>query len=129
MTLTPDQLKAAHAEARKSRISIGQALLNAGNASDREVIESVSKHCRIRAVDLNQLTIEWSALKWLPQRFCEKHVAIPISEAGGSVVIAMADPSNIFAVDEIKFLLGNTPHEIVVASESAIRVAIQKYPP
>ena len=129
MNLTPDQLKAAQAEARRSRISVGQALINAGNVAEPDLIEFLAKQYGVRAVDLSQVTIEWEALRWLPKNLCEKYTAVPISKMDDSLVIAMADPSNIYAVDEIKFLLGNTPHEIVVASQSAIRAAIQKYPP
>lgn len=127
--LTPDQLTKAQTLVKRTGVSMGVALINLGFVSEAELLDFLGKQYGVRAVDLSQVAIERDALKWLPQGFCEKYIAIPVSADRGSLVIAMADPSNGSAVDDLKFLLGSTPHEIVVATETAIRAALKKYPP
>ena len=62
----------------------------------------------------------------MPRDVVDKHLVIPVNRAGASLIVAMSDPSNIFAIDDIKFLTGYNI-EVVVAAEGAIRAAIDKY--
>src|SRR5690606_31198846 len=65
-------------------------------------------------------------LKLVPRETCERHLLIPVNRAGSSLIVAMADPSNISAIDDIKFLTGYNV-DAVLATESAIRDAIDRY--
>src|SRR6185436_9456840 len=64
--------------------------------------------------------------KLIPKEVSEKHQVVPVNRAGASLIVAMSDPSNIFAIDDVKFLTGYNI-EVVVAAEAAIQTAINKY--
>ncbi|MRR34934.1 type IV-A pilus assembly ATPase PilB, partial [bacterium] len=85
-----------------------------------------SKHFGVPAVDLSQIKIDAAVIKIIPAELARKYTVLPISKAAARLTVAMTDPSNIFAIDDIKFMTGYNV-EVVVASESAIKTAIDKY--
>ncbi len=120
------QLQKAQDEARKSGQRIGSALIKTGAIEESKLTEFLSKQYGVPAINLKDFDIDPEVLKLIPKEVCEKHQIIPVNRAGASLIIAMADPSNIFAVDEIKFVTGYNI-ETVVASEVAIKEAIERY--
>ena len=78
------------------------------------------------AVNLDQFNVTQETLKIVPRESAIKHKLIPSNKYDGSIVVAMADPSNIFAVDDLKFATGQNI-EVVVTSERSIKKAIEKY--
>lgn len=121
-----DQLETAKAEQKKGGGKLGSALVRLGYVSENQLTDFLSKQYAVPAIDLAQFEIDKEVLKLVPKDVCEKHNVIPISKSGNTLVVAMGDPSNIFARDDIQFLT-RCKVEAVVASESAVQSAIEKY--
>ncbi len=117
------QLQKAQEEQRKTRrphrLPADQAGRHRRVGPDRLPLQAV----RRPGHHLKDFDIDEEVLKLVPKDTAEKHLVIPVNRAGSSLIVAMSDPSNIFAIDDIKFLTGYNI-EVVVASEVAIREAI-----
>ncbi|HSO00703.1 MAG TPA: type IV-A pilus assembly ATPase PilB [Candidatus Nanopelagicales bacterium] len=119
------QLRQAQEEQRKSGKNLGYALAKLGYISDAEITNFLSAQYRVPAVDLAEYEIDPDVARLVSREVCEKHKIIPISKSGSSLVVAMADPTNLHAIDDIKFLTGFNV-EPVVASEQGINEAIER---
>ncbi len=120
-----EQLRAAQQTQRKDRVTLGYALAKMGYISDQEITDFLSQQYRVQAIDLNEYEIDREVLKMITKDVCTRHKIIPVSRAGSSIIVAMADPSNLHAIDDIKFLTGYNV-EPVVSSETAIAAAIER---
>ncbi len=120
-----EQLRDAQDTQRKDGVSLGYALAKMGFISDQEITEFLSQQYRVQAIDLSEYEIDEEVLKLIGQDVCLRHKIIPVSRAGSSLIVAMADPSNLHAIDDIKFLTGYNV-EPVVASETAIIAAVER---
>ena len=121
-----DQLKTAIEKQKSSGKRLGETLLNLGYIDENQLVAYLSRQYGVPAVNLDQFDITPEILKIIPRDSAIKHKLIPINKYDGSIVIAMSDPSNIFAVDDLKFATGQNI-EVVVTSERAIKKAIEKY--
>ena len=119
------QLRQAQEEQRKTGSNLGYALAKLGYISDGEITSFLSAQYRVPAVTLEDYEIEPEVTKLVSKEVCEKHKIIPISRSGSALVVAMADPTNLHAIDDIKFLTGLNV-EPVVASETGILGAIDR---
>ncbi len=120
------QLQKAQDEQRKTGGRIGSLLVRSGAIAEGDLTNFLSKQYGVPAISLKDFDIDEEVLKLIPKSTADKHQVVPVNRAGSSLIIAMSDPSNIFAIDDIKFLTGYNV-EVVVASEQAIREAIEKY--
>ena len=120
------QLRKAQEEQRKNGTSLGYALAKMGFVSDQQITDFLSQQYRVQAVDLREYEIDREVLKLIPKEIAERHKVLPVSRAGSSLIVAMADPSNLHAIDDIKFTTGYNV-EPVVASEASITEAIERY--
>ncbi len=120
------QLRQAQDEQRKSGQNLGYALARLGYVSDREMTDFLSSQYRVPAVNLEEYEVDAEVLRLVPQDVAEKHKVLPVSRAGASLIVAMSDPTNLHAIDDIKFLTALNV-EPVVASETAIMAAIDRY--
>ena len=120
------QLRTAQDESRKNNTSLSYQLARMGYISDTEITDFLSQQYRVQSINLEEFDIDEDVKKLVSQEVCERHKIIPVSRSGSSLIVAMADPSNLHAIDDIKFLTGYNV-EPVVASESAIQKAIEKY--
>jgi len=120
------QLRKAQEEQRKGNTTLGYALAKMGFVSDDQITDFLSKQYRVQTVDLKEYEIDSDVIKLVTQDVCLRHKIIPVSRAGSSLIVAMSDPSNLHAIDDIKFLTGYNV-EPVVASEAAIVEAIESY--
>jgi len=121
-----DQLKSAIEEQKQSGKRLGETLLNLGYIDETQLVAYLSKQYGVPAIDLDQFDISPEVLKVVPRESAIKHKLIPINRSGSTLVVAMSDPSNIFAIDDLKFATGKNI-EVVVTSERAIQNAIEKY--
>lgn len=124
--ITPDQLDEALKYQTKNGGRLGSAVVKLKFAEEEDVTEILSGQFGVPSINLGSFDIEESVLKLIPAEVARKYLLIPISRTGASLTIAMADPSNVFAQDDIKFMTGYHV-EPVVASENAISRAIEKY--
>jgi type IV pilus assembly protein PilB len=124
--LTAEQLKRARDEARTSGARLGHQITKLGYLQETELTEFVAKQYGLPSIELGEFEIDPDVIKLIPEEVALKHTVIPVNRAGSTLILATADPSNIFAIDDIKFLTGYNV-EVVVASEEAIKGAIDKY--
>src|SRR5688572_5930096 len=120
------QLKQAQTDQAKSGRNLSYTLAKLGYISDGEITDFLSAQYRLPAVNLEEYDIEEDVIKLVAKDVCGKHRVIPVSRSGSSLIVAMADPTNLHAIDDIKFLTGYNV-EPVVASETAVHAAIERY--
>src|SRR5579863_8507318 len=124
--ISVQQLKKAQEESQKSGARIGTALIKTGAIEESKLTDFLSKQYGVPAINLKDFDIDPEIIKLVPKDVAQKHLVIPVNRAGPSLIVAMCDPSNIYAQDDLKFLTGYTI-EPVVASEPSVREAIEKY--
>ena len=120
------QLQKAQAEQRKTGARIGSLLVKSGAIAEGDLTQFLSKQYGVPAISLKDFDVDDEVIKLVPKNIAEKHQVLPVNRAGSSLIVAMSDPSNIFAIDELKFHTGYNV-EPVVASEVAIKEAIEHY--
>ncbi len=118
------QLRSAQDESRRTHTSLGFQLARMGFISDEEITDFLSQQYRVQSINLAEFEIDEEVLKLVNQDVCQRHKIVPVSRAGSTLIVAMADPSNLHAIDDVKFLTGYNV-EPVVASENAILAAIE----
>ncbi len=124
--ITPLQLKNAVGAQRQSGGRLGHELTKLGYIEENELISFLSKQYSVPSINLADFEIDGEVLKLLPKEVVTRHQVVPVNRTGNTLIVAMADPSNIYAVDDIKFITG-FKIDVVVASEQAIAEAISKY--
>jgi type IV pilus assembly protein PilB len=124
--LTSDQLKRARDEARSNGARLGHQITKLGYLQENELTEFVAKQYGLPSIDLSDFEIDIEVIRLIPEEVAIKHTVIPVNRAGSTLILATSDPSNIFAIDDIKFLTGYNV-EVVVSSEEMIKAAIDKY--
>src|SRR5439155_11025332 len=126
--ITPDQLQQALNHQKAGGGKLGYNLVKLGLVKDEEITSLLSKQYGVPSINLSQFEIDPGVIKLIPADTAEKYQIIPLSRAGSTLTIAMTDPTNVFAMDDIKFMTGYNV-EPVVASETAVVEAIRKYYP
>ena len=106
----------------------GKSLLKQGAYDESELANFLSKQYKVPAVNLDDFEIEDDVLKLIPRDIVMKHQAIPLSRVANSLIVGMVDPSNIFAIDDLKFITGYNI-DVVVTTESSFEAALDKYYP
>jgi type IV pilus assembly protein PilB len=124
--LNVQQLEEALAIQKEQGGRLGSILVKLGHLSDADLVTLLSQHFSVPAIDLHEMEIDDSVIKIIPPDIARKYTILPVSKAGATVTLAMIDPTNVFAMDDVKFMTGYKV-EPVVASESAIRSAIDRY--
>ncbi len=124
--LSLQQLQQAQDEAKRTGKRLGATLSRLGYVDDQKLTQFVAKQYSLPSINLGEIDIDAAVLKLVPRDICEKHQVIPVRRNGPTLVVAMADPSNIYAIDELKFL---TQYNIepVVSSEGALEAALSRY--
>ena len=124
--LSSEQLSKAREEAAAQGRRLGAQITALGFMDENELSEFVAKQYGVPSINLADFTIEPEVLALIPEDVATKHNVVPVNRAGSTLILATADPSNIFALDDIKFLTGYNIQP-VVASEQSIRAAIETY--
>ena len=124
--ISDNQLANAISEQKKDGIRLGAALVKLGYVQEHDLASFLSKHYGVPSIDLSQFDIDPAVVELVPSEVAQKYQLVPINRAGATLIVAMADPSNIFAIDDIKFMTGFNV-EVVVAAEAAIKDAIDKF--
>ena len=126
--ITREQLQRALEEQKSSggQLRLGAILVKEGYVSESELTAFLSKQYSVPSINLAEFEIDSAVVKLLPVEIVQKYQAIPVNRSGSTLIMAMSDPSNIFAIDDIKFMTGYNV-EVVVASDTGIKSAIDKY--
>jgi type IV pilus assembly protein PilB len=124
--ITADQLKQAMEYQKKNSGRLGTCLMKLGFVRDDEITQVLSRQYGVPSINLKYYEVEPAVIKLIPQETAVRYQVVPLSRVGATLTIAMTDPTNVFAMDDIKFMTGFNV-EPVVASESDINDAIQKF--
>ncbi len=119
-----NELRQAQELQKSSGGNLGKSLTKLGHVTDEEMTEFLAAQYNVPAIDLSEYTIDHEIAALIPQEVAERHRILPVSRAGTSLVVAMVDPTNLNAIDDIKFLTGYNV-EPVVAAEVSIDKAIE----
>ena len=123
--ISPEQLEQAVKVQKETNVRLGAALVKLGFLSDEDVTNFLSRQYGVPAINLSYFEIDPSVVKLIPYETAKRYQILPLSRVGASLTIAMVDPTNVFAMDDIKFMTGFNI-EPVVASESSILQGIDK---
>jgi type IV pilus assembly protein PilB len=124
--ISKEQLAKALQQQETSGGRIGTNLVKLGFISEDDITSFLSRQYGVPSINLSHFEIDPGVIKLIPQEIAQKHQVIPINRTGNVLTVAMADPSNIFAIDDIKFMTGFKV-EPVVAAETSIKNAMNKY--
>jgi len=124
--LSRDELTRAREKATASGRRLGAEIAELGFMQESELTDFVAKQYGVPSVDLSDFEIDPEVIALIPEEVALKHNVVPVNRAGSTLVLATADPANIFALDDIKFLTGYTIQP-VVASEEAIKRSIEAH--
>jgi type IV pilus assembly protein PilB len=124
--ITAEQLQEALNYQRQNGGKLGFNLIKLGYVKDDEITALLSKQYGVPSIALGQFDVDAAVVKLVPAETAQKYQIIPLSRSGATLTIAMTDPTNVFAMDDIKFMTGYNV-EPVVASETAVIDAITKY--
>src|ERR1700723_2677233 len=123
--ITPEQLEQANKVQKEQTCRLGSALVKLGFLTDEDVTNFLSRQYGVPAINLSYFEIDPAVVKLIPFETAKRYQILPLSRVGASLTIAMVDPTNVFAMDDIKFMTGFNI-EPVVASESSIQSGIEK---
>ncbi|MGH9828370.1 MAG: ATPase, T2SS/T4P/T4SS family, partial [Blastocatellia bacterium] len=124
--ITPQQLKDALDYQRMNGGRLASTLVKLGILSDEEVTAVLSRHYGVSSVNLDLFEVDPAAVALVPQETAERYMVLPLSRVGSTLTLAMVDPTNVFAVDDIKFMTGLSVEPVVV-SEAALTAAVARY--
>src|SRR5688572_1884499 len=124
--ITSQQLRETLEYQRANGGRLGTNLVRLGFVSDDVVTAVLSRQYGVPSINLELFQIEESTIKLIAQEVALKYSVLPISKVGATLTLAMADPTNVFAMDDIKFMTGLNV-EPVIASEASIQQSIGKY--
>ena len=124
--INPQQLQEALAHQKRHGGKLGKAFVYLGYVGDEEITSLLSRQYGVPSINLEHFEVDPAIVKIIPAETARKYQILPLSRSGATLTIAMADPTNVFAMDDIKFMTGYNV-EPVVASESSLEEAIEKY--
>src|SRR6266511_1491883 len=124
--LTPQKLQEALEYQKTHGGKLGLNLVKLGLVKEEEITRVLSQQYGVPAINLSKVEIDDAVVKLIPSEVAQKYLIMPVSRTGATLTIAMVDPTNVFAMDDIKFMTGYNV-EPVVASEVAIKEAIDRY--
>ncbi|HET8783028.1 MAG TPA: type IV-A pilus assembly ATPase PilB [Pyrinomonadaceae bacterium] len=124
--ISPQNLREALDYQREHGGRLGFNLVKLGLVSDDMITAVLSRQYGIPSVNLDLFNVESAVLRLIPQEVAQKHCVLPLSRVGATLTLAMVDPTNVFAMDDVKFMTGLNVEPVVVA-EGSIQQAIANY--
>src|SRR5512132_3345595 len=124
--ISPQHLREALDYQREHGGRLGYNLVKLGMVSDDMITAVLSRQYGIPSVNLELFQIDDSVLRLIPQEVAQKYSVLPLSRVGATLTLAMVDPTNVFAMDDIKFMTGLNVEPVVVA-EASVQGAIARY--
>ncbi len=124
--ITRDQLDKALQEQRQNGTRVGYNLVKLGFVQETEVTKMLARQHRMPAVDLSKFEVDPRIAKLIPGELATKHLVLPLKRDGRTLTVAMADPTNLGVIDDLKFI---TRYDIfpVIAGEYTLRNAVEKH--
>ena len=125
--LSAEQLGRAQREATAKGVRLGAQITQLGYLEESELTDFVAKEYGVPSIDLDSFEIDAEVQVLIPEHVARKHNVIPVNRAGSTLILATADPANMFALDDIKFLTGYNIQPVVASEESIARFLEQYY--
>ncbi|MBL8060158.1 MAG: Flp pilus assembly complex ATPase component TadA [Chthonomonas sp.] len=125
--ITPEQMAEAEKVSQQTGQALDKSIIKLNFCGEREVLSAKAQEQNIGFVDLDRVTVESSAFNILPERIAKNHNVMPVKKDGNTLYLAMSDPSNIMALDDVKLATGGLRVIPVVAVPGAIEDSIKKY--
>ena len=124
--VTPGQLAAAVEEQRRAGRGLGRVLVDAGVLTETQLVAAMAAQIGLRFVDLSEHPVDVAAVARVGEAVCRRHTVLPVGYDDGKLLLAMADPANVFAVDDVRLMTGMDVRA-VVASRGDVLAAIDRY--
>lgn len=124
--ISTDQLREAQADQHRSGKRLAYSLAKLGILGEKELTDFLAKQYGVPSISLAEFEIDPQVIELIPKEVATKHTVLPVQKAGSTLIVAMSDPSNIYAIDDLKFLTGLNI-EPVVTTDAAIEDAIVRY--
>src|SRR6185295_6241559 len=124
--ISPEQLQRAQEDSKKSGGRLGNSLVKLGAIQEEDLTQFLSRQYGVPAINLAEFDIEPEVVALVPKDVAVRHKVVPVNRAGNSLIVAMADPSNVLAIDDLKFVTGYNI-EVVVASDVGVNQALTRY--
>ncbi len=124
--LTADQLADSQAKQEREGSSLGRVLVELGYLSESQVVAALAAQIGLDFVDLSETVIDQAAVTLIAGTLCRRYTAIPVKIEGDRLVVAMADPSNVFAIDDLRAAAGMDVRA-VVATRADVVASIDRF--
>jgi len=125
--ITEDQLRSALNEQRSNGTRLGYTLVSMGAVSETDLTRVLARKYRVKAVDLSRIdNVDKRVINLVKPEIAQRHMVLPLRRVGRTLTVAMANPTNLDAIDELRFSTGYDI-EPVVAGEYSLRQAVEKY--
>jgi type IV pilus assembly protein PilB len=124
--VTREQIDKALLEGKQNGTRLGYALVKLGFVQETDITKMLARQFRMPAVDLSRFEVDPRIAKLIPADLATKHLVLPLKRDGRTLTVAMADPTNLGVIDDLKFI---TRYDIfpVIAGEYTLRNAVEKY--
>src|SRR5207302_4442935 len=118
--ITLDQLKKALLEQKNTGMRLGYTLVKLGFIEETEISKMLARQYRMPAVDLSRFEVDPKIVKLIPAEVAVKHMVLPLKREGRTLTVAMADPTNVSVIEDLKFI---TRYDIfpVIAGEYTLK--------
>jgi type IV pilus assembly protein PilB len=121
-----DQVASAVEEQERGGRTLGRVLVDRGVLTESQLVSALARQIGLRFVDLGEYTVDTAAVMLVPVAVCRRHTALPIGREDGKLLVAMADPANVFAIDDIRSITGLEVRSLV-ATRADVMAAISRY--
>src|SRR5450759_2617860 len=124
--ISPAQLEKAVEDQAAASSALSVVLVKLGAVNEADLAACLQKEYRLSLVDPSGMNLPAEVLRLVPATLVHRHHLLPISQSGSSLTVAMSDPSNIVAINEVKFLTGYDV-KVAVACVSSVTAAIERH--
>ncbi|MGH7506743.1 MAG: type II secretion system protein GspE, partial [Longimicrobiales bacterium] len=125
--ITAEQLSAAARDAKQTNTRLGFALIRSGAITESDLTRTLAKQYRVPAVDLERVHIDPKVVKLVPAELALKHMVLPLRRVGRMLTLAMANPTDVGAIDSIKFVTRHDVEPVIVGEYTLKRFLEQHY--
>ncbi len=126
-TISEDMLAQALEVRKKDGTRLGTTLINLGYVKEEEMLVALSKHYGVKSVDLRNIEIDESLLKLVPSDLAGKYLIVPVSRFGRTLTVAMINPGDVAAIEDIQFATGFEVDAVVAAEDALLKVVQDHY--
>jgi len=124
--VTEEQIQKALQIQKETGDKLGEILVKEGYVNEEQILKVIESQFGIQYIDITKVYIDAEAVRMIPEELCRKHVMVAIEVSNGEITLAMKDPLNYYAIEDIKLLVA-LPIKPVISSETAIFSTIEKY--